>query len=99
MVLLPLGNSCRCTQQLGAWDRWEMTHDSIELVSFPDYLLCIKTVWETFHKRAFSSYVIKTIHIHIHVLKFAPPSWSTALYMAVYAVLIENELALQITLI
>ena len=25
------------------------THDSIELVSFPHYLLCMKTVWETFH--------------------------------------------------
>ena len=43
------------------------------------------------------TYVIKTIHIRI--LKLVLPSWSTALYMAVYAVSIENKLASQIDLI
>ena len=36
-------------------------------------------------------------NLHICILKFVSPSWNTALYMAVYVVLIENELASQIS--
>jgi len=63
--------------------------DSPELVSFPDY-------HHVHSLQRLFSFIIKTVRISI--LKFASPSWNTALHMTVYVVSIENELALQITI-